>query len=319
MARAGYRLLCDPMTASSRYLQFSRAQWALLRAATPLTLNEDDLERIRGINEQLSLDDVEEVYLPVTRLLNLFVSASQGLYRVTDTFLGQPSPKVPYIIAVTGSVAVGKSTTSRVLQQLLSRWPDHPRVELVGTDGFLYSNAELERRGLLTRKGFPESYDTVALLQFLEQLKSGHDGAEVPVYSHHSYDIVSGERRVVPQADIVIIEGLNVLQPPNGDRRMASDFIDFGIFIEVDERTVRDWYVARFFALRDSAFQDPDAYFHRFASFSDDAAREVAEGIWDTINGPNLRENIDPTRDRADLILRKAADHSVEEVLLRRL
>ncbi len=307
------------MTSSSRYLQFARADWALLRAATPLTLNEDDLESIRGINEQLSLDDVQEVYLPVTRLLNLYVSASQGLYRVTDTFLGQPSPKVPYIIAVAGSVAVGKSTTSRVLQQLLSRWPDHPRVELVGTDGFLHPNAELERRGLLTRKGFPESYDTPALLHFLEQLKSGHDAVEVPVYSHHSYDIVPGERRVVAQADIVIIEGLNVLQPPNGDRRMVSDFIDFGIFIEVEERTVRDWYVSRFFTLRDSAFQDPGAYFHRFASFSDDAAREVAEGIWDTINGPNLRENIAPTRDRADLILRKAADHSVEEVLLRRL
>ncbi len=304
---------------SSRYLHFSRAQWSLLRAATPLTLDEDDVERVRGINEQLSLDDVERVYLPVSRLLNLYVSASQGLYRVTDTFLGRPSQKVPYIVAVAGSVAVGKSTTSRVLQQLLSRWPDHPRVELVGTDGFLYPNAVLEERGLLTRKGFPESYDTGALLQFLEQVKSGQEGVDVPVYSHHSYDILPGERRRVELADIVIIEGLNVLQPPNGDRRMVSDFIDFAIFIEVEESIVRDWYVSRFFTLRDSAFQDPKAYFHRFADFSDEAAREVAEGIWDTINGPNLRENIAPTRERADLVLRKAADHSVEEVLLRRI
>ncbi len=307
------------MSDTTRYLSFSRAQWAVLRAATPMTLDANDVERVRGINEQLSLDDVEEVYLPVSRLLNLFVSASQGLYRVTDTFLGRPSKKVPYIIAVAGSVAVGKSTTSRVLQQLLSRWPDHPRVELVGTDGFLFPNAVLEEQGLLTRKGFPESYHTAALLQFLEQVKSGRDEISVPVYSHHSYDIVPDERRTVYQSDIVIIEGLNVLQPPNGDRRMVSDFIDFGVFIDVEEEIVRDWYVSRFFKLRDSAFQDPDAYFHRFASFSDDAAREVAEGIWDTINGPNLRENIAPTRERADLILRKTANHAVEEVLLRRL
>ncbi len=307
------------MSLPTRYLRFPRQEWAVLRASTPMTLDEGDVERVRGINEQLSLDDVEEVYLPVSRLLNLFVSASQGLYRVTDTFLGRPSAKVPYIIAVAGSVAVGKSTTSRVLQLLLSRWPDHPRVELVGTDGFLHPNAVLERRGLLTRKGFPESYDTGALLRFLEEVKSGQPDIHVPVYSHHSYDIVPGGQRNVKEADIVIIEGLNVLQPPNGDRRMVSDFIDFGIFLDVEEAHVREWYVSRFFKLRDSAFQDPEAYFHRFASFDDTAAREVAEGIWDTINGPNLRENIAPTRERADLILRKAANHAVAEVLLRRL
>lgn len=307
------------MNPSSRYLHFSRPDWAMLRASTPLTLTEQDVENVRGINEQLSLDDVEEVYLPVSRLLNLYVSASQALYRVTDTFLGRPGKKTPYVVAVAGSVAVGKSTTSRVLQLLLSRWPDHPRVELVGTDGFLFPNAILEERDILSRKGFPESYDTPALLQFLEDMKSGREGLEVPVYSHHSYDIVPGEHRLVPQADIIIIEGLNVLQPPNGDRRMVSDFIDFGIFIECEEAIIREWYVSRFFTLRDSAFRDPVAYFHRFADLDDDGAREVAEGIWDSINGPNLRENIAPTRDRADLVLRKAPDHSVEEVFLRRL
>jgi type I pantothenate kinase len=284
-----------------------------------MTLTESDIEQVRGINEQLSMDDVEEVYLPVSRLLNLYVSASQGLYRVTDTFLGRPSQKVPYIIAVAGSVAVGKSTTSRLLRQLLSRWPDHPRVELVGTDGFLHPNAYLEERGILSRKGFPESYDTAALLAFLEGVKSGVDALDVPVYSHNAYDIVPGQRRTVERADIVIIEGLNVLQPPSGDRRMVSDFIDFGIFLDVDERSVRDWYVERFFKLRDSTFQDPDAYFHRFADLSDDEAEQVAEGIWDTINGPNLRDNIAPTRERADLILRKSADHTIEEIFLRRL
>lgn len=291
----------------------------MLRASTPMTLTEEDIEQVRGINEQLSMDDVEEVYLPVSRLLNLYVSASQGLYRVTDTFLGRPSHKVPYIVAVAGSVAVGKSTTSRLLQQLLSRWPDHPRVELVGTDGFLHPNAVLEERGILSKKGFPESYDTAALLEFLEAMKSGVDGAEVPVYSHNAYDIVPGERRRVERADIVIIEGLNVLQPPNGDRRMVSDFIDFGIFIDVEEPSVRNWYVERFFKLRDSTFQDPEAYFHRFAGLSDEEAQETAEGIWDTINGPNLRENIAPTRERADLILRKSVGHTIEEVFLRRL
>ena len=303
----------------SRFIRFPRDEWAKLRASTPMTLTESDIEQVRGINEQLSMDDVEEVYLPVSRLLNLYVSASQGLYRVTDTFLGRPSKKVPYIIAVAGSVAVGKSTTSRLLRQLLSRWPDHPRVELVGTDGFLYPNAYLEERGILSRKGFPESYDTGALLAFLESVKSGVEALDVPVYSHNAYDIIPDRVRTVERADIVIIEGLNVLQPPNGDRRMVSDFIDFGIFLEVDERSVRDWYVERFFKLRDSTFQDPDAYFHCFAGLSDDEAEQVAEGIWDTINGPNLRDNIAPTRERADLILRKSADHTIEEIFLRRL
>lgn len=303
----------------SRFIRFAREDWAQLRASTPMTLTEEDIEQVRGINEQLSMDDVEEVYLPVSRLLNLYVSASQSLYRVTDTFLGRPSKKVPYIVAVAGSVAVGKSTTSRLLRQLLSRWPDHPRVELVGTDGFLHTNAYLEERGLLEKKGFPESYDTRALLGFLEGMKSGVDALEVPVYSHADYDIVPGEKRTVERADIVIIEGLNVLQPPNGDRRMISDFIDFGVFMDVDEPSVRNWYVERFLKLRDSTFQDPEAYFHRFAGLSDDEAEQTAEGIWDSINGPNLRDNIAPTRERADLILRKSADHSVEEIFLRRI
>jgi type I pantothenate kinase len=282
-----------------------------------MTLSSSDVERLRGINEQLSLDDVEEVYLPLSRLLNLYVSASQGLYRVTDTFLGKPVEKVPYVIAVAGSVAVGKSTTSRILAELLRHWPDHPNVALVPTDGFLRPNAQLEQRGLMDRKGFPESYDTRALLRFLEALKSGQDRVEAPVYSHQSYDIVSDESRTVESADIVIIEGLNVLQP--GPVLMVSDYIDFGVYVDSAFGAVRQWYVDRFLTLRDSSFRDPGSYFHKYAELSDDEARETAEEIWDTINGPNLVENIAPTRERADLILRKAPDHRVESVSLRRI
>ncbi len=302
---------------SERYQTFTRDEWARLRAQTPMTLSSADVERLRGINEQLSLDDVEEVYLPLSRLLNLYVSASQGLYRVTDTFLGKPVEKVPYIIAVAGSVAVGKSTTSRILAELLRHWPDHPNVALVPTDGFLRPNAQLEQRGLMDRKGFPESYDTRALLSFLEALKSGEDRVDAPVYSHQSYDIVTDESRTVEGADIVIIEGLNVLQP--GPVLMVSDYIDFGVYVDSSFEAVRRWYVDRFLTLRDSSFREPGSYFHKYAELSDDEARETAEGIWDTINGPNLIENIAPTAERADLILRKAPDHRVESVSLRRI
>lgn len=301
---------------SDRYLTFEREEWARLRAQTPMTLSVDDVEQLRGINEQLSLDDVEEVYLPLSRLLNLYVSASQGLYRVTDTFLGKPVEKVPYVVAVAGSVAVGKSTSSRILAELLRRWPDHPKVALVPTDGFLRPNAELEARGIMDRKGFPESYDTRRLIEFLEVLKSG-GAAEAPVYSHHDYDIVPGETRTVAGVDIVIVEGLNVLQP--GQVVMVSDFIDFGVYVDADPDAVRTWYVDRFLTLRDSAFRDTSAYFHKYAGLSDAEARVTAERIWDTINGPNLIENIAPTRERADLILRKAPDHRVESVSLRRI
>jgi type I pantothenate kinase len=281
-----------------------------------MTLSTADVDRVRGINEELSIDDVEEVYLPLSRLLNLYVSASQGLYRVTDTFLGKPVEKVPYVIAVAGSVAVGKSTTSRILAELLRRWPDHPEVALVPTDGFLWPNDELERRGIMERKGFPESYDTRRLIGFLEVIKSGGVG-EAPVYSHHDYDILPGETRSVAGADIVIIEGLNVLQP--GPVVMVSDFIDFGVYVDAEPDHVRAWYVDRFLTLRDSAFRDETAYFHKFAGLTDDEARATAEGIWDSINGPNLTENIAPTRERADLIITKGPAHRVERVSLRRI
>ena len=282
-----------------------------------MTLSGEDVERLRGINEQLSMDDVEDVYLPLSRLLNLYVSASQGLYRVTDTFLGKPVEKVPYVIAVAGSVAVGKSTSSRILAELLRGWPDHPEVALIPTDGFLRPNRELEARGLMERKGFPESYDTRALLGFLEALKSGEPSVSAPVYSHHDYDIVVGESRVVERPDIVVVEGLNVLQP--GPEVMVSDFIDFGLYVDADPDHVRRWYVDRFLTLRDSAFRDPTAFFHKYAALTDDEARSTAEHIWDTINGPNLADNIAPTRERADLILRKGPDHRVEGVMLRRI
>lgn len=302
---------------SDRYLTFTRAEWARLRASTPLTLTGGDVERLRGINEQLSLDDVEDVYLPLSRLLNLYVAASKALYQVTDTFLGKPVAKVPYVIAVAGSVAVGKSTSSRILAELLRRWPDHPEVALIPTDGFLRPNIELERRGLMERKGFPESYDTRALLGFLEALKSGEERVEAPVYSHHAYDIVPDETRVVTDADIVIVEGLNVLQP--GSELMVSDFIDFGVYVDAAHEHVRHWYIERFLTFRDSAFRDPEAYFHKYASLTDEEAVAVAERIWDEINGRNLVENIEPTRERADLIIRKGVDHSVEGVALRRI
>lgn len=305
-----------PPVNSDRYLPFSRAEWSRLRASTPMTLSGDDVDRVRGINEELSIDDVEEVYLPLSRLLNLYVSASQGLYRVTDTFLGKPVEKVPYVIAVAGSVAVGKSTTSRILAELLRRWPDHPEVALVPTDGFLWPNAELEQRGIMDRKGFPESYDTRRLIAFLEVIKSGGIG-EAPVYSHHDYDIVPGETRAVEGADIVIIEGLNVLQP--GPVVMVSDFIDFGVYVDAEPDHVRRWYVDRFLTLRDSAFRDETAYFHKFAGLTDDEARATAEHIWDTINGPNLAKNIAPTRERADLVIKKGPSHRVEHVSLRRI
>lgn len=281
-----------------------------------MTLGESDLEALRGINDEMSMAEVEGVFLPMSRLINLNVAASQGLHRVTDTFLGKPGSREPYVLAVAGSVAVGKSTFARVIQALLGRWPNHPRVALVPTDGFLYPNAVLEERGIMDRKGFPESFDTAALLSFLETVKSG-EPANAPVYSHHAYDVVEGRSNVVDSPDIMVLEGLNVLQT-GGTNVMASDFIDFGVFVDAEESDVRRWYVDRFLTLRDSAFQDESAYFHRFAELTDEQAVETAGGIWDLINGPNLRDHIVATRDRADLIIKKGSDHAVEEVWLRR-
>lgn len=303
---------------NDRYLSFSHDEWATLRASTPLTLDENDLDKLRGINERISLEEVTDVYLPLSRLLNLYVTASQGLYNVTDTFLGKPAAKVPYIIGVAGSVAVGKSTTSRVLQALLSRWPAHPQVDIVTTDGFLFPNAVLEERGIANRKGFPESYDQRALLDFVADLKSGVTSVAAPVYSHEAYDIVPGASTVVARPDVVIVEGLNVLQTAEA-KVVVSDFFDFSVYVDADESDVRGWYVERFMTLRETLFRDPASYFHRYAGLSDDEAVSTATDIWETINGLNLRQNILPTRDRAHLILEKAQDHSVRRVRLRRI
>ena len=305
---------------SSRYLCFSRAEWARLRAATPLLLTESDLQTLRGINERISLDEVAEVYLPLSRLLNLYVTASQALHAVSDTFLGNPAARTPYVVAIAGSVAVGKSTTARVLQALLARWPGHPQVDLITTDGFLLPRAELEARGLMERKGFPESYDQRRLVRFLADLKAGAPEVVAPVYSHLAYDIVPGEYQVVRQPDIVIVEGLNVLQTGTGRAPMfVSDFFDFSIYVDANEADIEHWYIERFLTLRETVFRNPSSYFHRYAALTPDEARETARRLWQTINLVNLRQNVLPTRERAHLILEKGRDHAVRKVKLRKL
>jgi type I pantothenate kinase len=307
----------------SPYVRFTRDEWARLRAATQLTLTEGDLEDLRGINERIALDEVADIYLALSRLLNLYVEASQNLYRVSDTFLGSPAAEVPYVIAIAGSVAVGKSTTARILQALLGRWPDHPQVDLVTTDGFLFPNRVLEERGLMERKGFPESYDLRRLVRFLADVKSGRPEASAPVYSHLTYDIVPGEEQVVRQPDIVIVEGLTVLQTGDGGGRapqqFVSDFFDFSLYVDADESDIEQWYLDRFLTLRETAFADERSFFHHFAALSEDEAIQVASSIWRSINGVNLHENILPTRERARLILEKGPDHSVRAVRLRKL
>lgn len=304
-------------------MDFTRSEWARLRDNTPLTLSEADLAEVRGLNDPVSLAEVETIYLPLSRLLNLHVSATQQLHTATDTFLGSAPNPLPYVIGVAGSVAVGKSTFARVLRALLARWPDHPHVGLVTTDGFLYPNAVLEERGLMQRKGFPESYDVRRLVQFMADIKSGADIVQAPVYSHQSYDIVPGEFQTVERPDIVIVEGLNMLQTGDGAGRSArvfvSDFFDFSIYIDADEADIENWYVERFQALRETVFKDPRSFFHRFAKLSDAEAVQMAREIWRTINGVNLRDNIQPTRDRARLVLEKGADHAVRRVRLRTL
>jgi type I pantothenate kinase len=308
----------------SPYRLFSREEWARLRADTPMTLRESELEQMSGLIEELSVQEVEEIYLPMSRLLNLYVAAAQQLHSVSSKFLGRTDGKVPFILGVGGSVAVGKSTTARVLKALLARWPDHPRVDQITTDGFLWPNAELDRRGLMERKGFPESFDTGRLLNFLADVKSGVARVEAPVYSHFHYDILPDQKTVIESPDILIVEGLNVLQParmPRGGEAIpfVSDFFDFSIYLDAEPTVIQDWYVARFMRLRATAFRDPGAYFHQYASLAPDAAEARALEIWRTINLKNLEENILPTRQRARLILRKAADHHVEQVLLRKL
>lgn len=308
----------------SPYASFSREQWAKLRATTPLTLSEADLSELRGINEEVSLKEVEDIYLPLSRLLNLYVAKAQDLHRVTDTFLGEPSAKLPFVIGVAGSVAVGKSTTARILQALLARWPHHPKVALVTTDGFLYPNQVLEARGLMKRKGFPESYNVRRLLRFVAEVKSGQPEVAAPVYSHLAYNILPGETQTVTQPDIMILEGLNVLQ--SGDGRslrslpvFVSDFFDFSIYVDAEEEHLKAWYIARFLRLRDTAFRDSASYFRAYADLSTDEAKAVAGRIWNEINSINLKENIKPTRERAQLILEKGDKHAVTGVRLRKL
>jgi type I pantothenate kinase len=308
----------------SPYLEFARTEWAKLRAGTPLPLSEEELESLRGINESISLTEVEDIYLPLSRLLNLYVAGTQDLYRATAAFLGSLAPKVPYVIGIAGSVAVGKSTTARILQALLRRWPNHPKVDLLTTDGFLYPNAVLEAGGLMNRKGFPQSYDVRSLYSFVFRVKSGERHVRHPIYSHISYDIVPGEAKEVDQPDILIVEGLNVLQtasrdPSKTSRTFLSDLFDFSIYVDGPEDVIRRWYVERFLTFRHTAFRDPDAYFNRYASLSNEEARNVALRIWREINQVNLVENIEPTRERAQLILEKGPDHSVEQVRLRKL
>ena len=302
-----------------RYLRFDREQWSMLRAQTPLTLSEKELEALRGINDRIDLDEVATIYLPLTRLLNLYVAATQNLHRVSATFLGTMAPKMPYVIGIAGSVAVGKSTSARILQSLLMRWPEHSRVELVTTDGFLYPNAVLEERGLMNRKGFPESYDTKRLLQFVRDVKAGTAEVSAPVYNHVVYDVMPSHEEVVHQPDILIIEGLNVLQVGSGNTEFVSDYFDFSIYIDALETDIESWFIERFQTLRKTVFQDPNSFFRHFADLTQDQAVELAHEIWAGINGKNLKENIQPTRARASLVIQKGADHKVNAVHLRKL
>ena len=289
-----------------------------------MTLTSADLDELRSLNDRIDLQEVETIYLPLSRLMSLYVQASQKLFQASNVFLHRNELKVPYVIGIGGSVAVGKSTSARILRRLLSRWPSHPKVDLVTTDGFLMPNDTLEREGLMNRKGFPESYDLPRILRFMSDIKSGERDVEAPLYSHLTYDVLPDKTQLVDQPDILILEGINVLQtgrPPRDGRGIpnTSDFFDFSIFIDADEPDLRQWYIERFFSLRDGAFKDPKSYFHRYASLSDSDARQLATRIWETINLVNLRENILATRPRADIVLRKGADHKVRSVFLRKL
>lgn len=310
---------------NSPYMFFNRTEWENLRMATPLPLSEDDLIRIHGINEKISLEEISQVYLPISRLLNLYVIDTHQLYNVTNTFLGTLAKKVPYIIGIAGSVAVGKSTTGRIIQELLKSWPTKPSVDLVTTDSFLYPNAVLEDRGIMKKKGFPESYDVQQLIDFLRDVKSGCSDVKFPIYSHSFYDIIPNRFKSISTPDILIIEGLNVLQIPKVDYMISkshlfiSDFLDFSIYVHADSKNIKQWYVERFQILRRTAFQDKTSYFYRYAELSEKETGLLAEKIWDEINGVNLEENIHPTMRRARLIIKKGDEHSVQKICLRKL
>ncbi|MEP0522064.1 MAG: type I pantothenate kinase [Hyphomicrobiales bacterium] len=308
----------------SPYRIYDVERWSKLRADTPMTLSINEIRKLQGLNDPISVDEVERVYLPLARLLFHYVKATQGLFNATAEFLELKDNKVPFIIGLAGSVSAGKSTSARVLQALLARWPSMPKVDLLTTDGFLYPNAVLRDQGLMERKGFPESYDVAALLRFLTDIKAGKPSATAPIYSHLIYDVVPGETVTISNPDILILEGLNVLQvrdlPPGGDSvPFVSDFFDFSIYLDAEEAYVQKWYVQRFLRLRETAFRDPKSFFRTFAELSETEAVETANNIWEKINRPNLLENILPTRQRADLILRKGHNHLIDQVALRRL
>lgn len=313
----------DPAAAPGHltpFVEIDRARWSALAPATPQPLSETEVVQLRGLGDVLDLTEVREVYLPLSRLLNLYATGFRRLHGDTSRFLGENSSTTPFVIGIAGSVAVGKSTIARLLRELLARWDDTPRVELITTDGFLLPNAELQRRGLMDRKGFPESYDRRALLRFVTQVKSGAAEVRSPFYSHLAYDIVPDAEIVVRRPDILIVEGLNVLQPPAATHRLAvSDLFDFTVYVDARTSDIRRWYIDRFLRLQRGAFTNPKSYFHRFARLSEDEAIATAGDIWDRINEPNLRENVLPTRPRATLVLRKGSDHQVSSVLLRKI
>lgn len=311
------------MLAITPYLQFDRKQWAALRDSVPMTLTEAEIARLKGINEDLSLDEVVEIYLPLSRLLNFYISSDLRRQAVLEQFLGTSGQRIPYVISIAGSVAVGKSTTARVLQALLSRWPEHRRVELITTDGFLHPNAVLKERNLMKKKGFPQSYDMHRLVKFVSDIKSGVPNVTAPVYSHLFYDVIPDGDKTVAQPDILILEGLNVLQsgmdyPHDPHHVFVSDFVDFSIYVDAPEELLQDWYINRFLKFRESAFTDPDSYFHNYAKLSKDEAINTATQLWNEINLLNLNQNILPTRDRASLIMTKVANHAINNVKLRK-
>ncbi len=306
--------------AVSPFVEISRNDWAELAKTTDAPLTQAEIENIRGLGDFLDLAEVEEIYLPLSQLLNLYVTNTQQLHRASGDFLDRTAKRTPFIIGVAGSVAVGKSTVSRLLKELLSRWPTTPSVALVTTDGFLYPNSVLEEKGLMSRKGFPESYDRLALLKFVADIKSGKESVKAPVYSHLTYDIVPESELVVNSPDVVIVEGLNVLQPPGLGQEVAlSDYFDFQIYVDAPTEEIESWYLERFRQLRESAFRNPESYFHKYAEIPLEVALKRAKEIWRTINLPNLEENIISTKSRATLVLQKGSKHRVERVLLRKI